>query len=224
MNDVSESRPVGTGEYTVRQGEGIESIAFRNGLFWQTVWLDPGNDELREHRSHPNALLPGDKVHIPEKRVEHVSVSTETKIRFRQKGVPSKLHLVLLDAEEQPRANLEYRLSIDGRLVEGNSNAAGEIIETIAPDAQVCMLTVGQSDTDAEEEYEVDLGYMDPLETLSGVQGRLNNLGFECSEPDGQLSPQTTAAVRAFQKTHGLSETGELDAALRDKLLKVHGS
>jgi len=224
MNDASESHPEGTGEYTVKQGEDIESIAYRNGLFWQTVWQDPGNDELRNHRRHPNALLPGDKVHIPKKRIQQVSASTDAKSRFRLKGVPSKLHLVLLDADEQPRANLEYRLSIDGELADGKTSAAGEIIETIAPDAQVCMLTVGQTETGTEEEYEVDLGYMDPVETLSGVQGRLNNLGFECGEPDGQLSPQTTAAIRAFQKTHSLSETGELNAAVCDKLVKTHGS
>jgi len=223
MNDASESHPEGTGEYTVKQGEDIESIAFRDGLFWQTVWLDPDNDELRHYRRSPNALLPGDKVHIPEKRIERVSAGTDSKHRFRLKGVPSKLHVILLDADQKPRANLEFRLTIDGDVIEGKTNGAGEIIETVAPDAQACTLTVGQIDTDEEEEYEVELGYMDPVETLSGVQGRLNNLGLECGEPDGRLSPQTTAAIRAFQKIHGLGETGEPDTATCDELVKAHG-
>lgn len=224
MIAARESHPAGTGEYRVRQGDGIESIAFRSGLFWETVWLDPGNKELRDRRRHPHALLPGDKVHIPEKRIQTVSANTDTRARFRLKGVPSKLHLVLLDADEQPRANLKYRLLIDGEIIDGETDSSGEIIETIAPDADACTLTIVQSETDADEEYEVDLGYMDPVETLSGVQGRLNNLGFACGEPDGELSPLTTAAICAFQKTHGLSETGEPDDTTCDELSRVHGS
>jgi murein L,D-transpeptidase YcbB/YkuD len=44
--------------------------------------------------------------------------------------------------------------------------------------------------------------------TIIKVQNQLNALGFGPLSVDGQLGPQTTAAVKAFQASHGLSVDG----------------
>jgi N-acetylmuramoyl-L-alanine amidase len=63
---------------------------------------------------------------------------------------------------------------------------------------------------------------MDPADEVSGVQARLNNLGFDCGEPDGVLDDDTKSAVRAFQVLFGLEPSGEIDDAFREKLLACY--
>ncbi|WP_417685110.1 peptidoglycan-binding protein [Roseibium sp.] len=46
------------------------------------------------------------------------------------------------------------------------------------------------------------------------AQAKLNELGFETGTPDGQMGPRTRSAIRAFQRSLGRAETGEVDAGL----------
>ncbi|MTI43036.1 localization factor PodJL [Roseibium hamelinense] len=50
------------------------------------------------------------------------------------------------------------------------------------------------------------------------AQSQLNQLGFDTGTPDGQIGPRTRSAVRAFQRSLGLPETGEIDAELMKEL------
>lgn len=59
------------------------------------------------------------------------------------------------------------------------------------------------------EEYELDLGYLSPVEFVTGIQARLSNLGYCQDEPSGSLDDDTRDAIRRFQKAQGLPETGE---------------
>jgi hypothetical protein len=61
--------------HTVRQGDCIASISFRNGFLPETIWNDPNNAELRRTK-HPNILKPGDIVFIPDKRPKTSSLKT----------------------------------------------------------------------------------------------------------------------------------------------------
>lgn len=47
-----------------------------------------------------------------------------------------------------------------------------------------------------------------PRSTIIAVQEKLSELGFLTSEPDGIYSVETAEAVRAFQKTVGLTADG----------------
>lgn len=49
--------------------------------------------------------------------------------------------------------------------------------------------------------------------SVADVQQKLNDLGFDAGKPDGIMGPHTHAALKKFQKAHGLDATGELDAA-----------
>ena len=51
------------------------------------------------------------------------------------------------------------------------------------------------------------------------AQVELSRRGFSGGPIDGLAGPQSTAALRAFQRREGLSETGVLDAATRDVLV-----
>ncbi|MET1414233.1 peptidoglycan-binding protein [Roseibium sp. HPY-6] len=50
------------------------------------------------------------------------------------------------------------------------------------------------------------------------AQDKLNYLGFDTGTPDGQMGPRTRSAIKAFQRSIGMAETGEVDRKLMDEL------
>jgi N-acetylmuramoyl-L-alanine amidase len=76
---------------------------------------------------------------------------------------------------------------------------------------------------EAEEVYLLELGGMDPISSATGVQGRLNNLGFYCGPVDGIIGPHTRGAISEFQASQNLTVTGQMDDDTRKALVRVHG-
>ena len=72
--------------------------------------------------------------------------------------------------------------------------------------------------------FPIDLGYVDPIDQLSGIQCRLNMLGYECGAVDGKNGPITRAAVKAFQKDKSLQVDGIAGSNTQDKLKESFGS
>ncbi|WP_164016226.1 peptidoglycan-binding domain-containing protein [Pyxidicoccus trucidator] len=58
-------------------------------------------------------------------------------------------------------------------------------------------------------------------DALRAAQERLHNLGFPADGERGAPGPRTRAAVRAFQRSHGLPETGQL-ADVQRELIRHH--
>ena len=203
--------------HKIQQGESIGSIAKQSGLFWETIWNHPENVALKQKRDDPNILWAGDEVFIPETQLNHVEGGTQTRHRFRVKGVPAFLQIQFL-LNEKPRANEPYELDIDGLLSSGQTDGQGWINEPIPPDAKKGKLTF-----DDEDQYELDLGHLDPIDETTGFQARLANLGLYYGEVDGEPGPVTEAALRRFQEKENLEVTGQRDAATRDTLMEAHG-
>ena len=53
---------------------------------------------------------------------------------------------------------------------------------------------------------------------LERVQKTLKEMGHDPGPIDGVMGSQTSAALRAYQKQHGLDATGQLDAATQARL------
>jgi N-acetylmuramoyl-L-alanine amidase len=193
-------------DHVVVQGECIESIAFEYGFFWQTLWDLPDNQALRDARKDPNALYEGDVVRIPDKRTKDASVATGGSHRFKRKGVPARLDVVLKWADE-PRANEPYELHIDGELAEKGTTAGdGRVKYWISPKAREAKLVVGK---DARRtEYVLPLGHMDPFDEITGIKQRLKNLGHYYGEIDDRLGDELIDALVSFQESAGLEPTG----------------
>ena len=205
-------------EHKVKQGDCISSIAEINGLFWEKIWNHPKNAKLKEKRKDPNILYPGDVVFVPEKEEKQESGATEQRHRFRQKGVPAKLCLQL-KAGDEPLANISYILFIDGEVFSGVTDDDGKLKHHIPPNAMHGKVLVGEN----QEEYLLDLGQIDPIDQVTGVQARLNNLGFDCGNVDGVPGPKTKAAIKEFQKQYDLTESVEINQQTLEKLREVYG-
>ena len=205
-------------EHIVRQGDCISSIAQKYGYFWEKVWNHPKNAELKKLRTDPNILYPGDVVFIPEKEEKHETGSTGQKHRFRKKGVPERLNLVLL-LEGEPRANEDYILDIEGDRSKGKTDAEGRVSIAIPPGARRGKLTF----IEGGEEFDLDLGGLDPINEISGVQDRLANLGYSV-KVTGKWGEESSEALRQFQRKHNLEATGDIDETTKQKLQEVYGS
>lgn len=215
----TDTEPAGDGEYVVRKIDCLSRIAAEFGHLPETIWTDPANERLREVRPNPEILLPGDRLHVPPLRPKQEPGAAETRNRFRRHGTPSSITLVLKH-NDQPRANEPYRLEIEGQVFEGVTDAQGQIIRPIPPGATRGRLRVGND----KREHDIQIGRLNPIEAVSGVQQRLNNLGFVCGEADGVVGPRTRQALTAFQEKAGLERTGRADDPTRQRLVAEHGS
>jgi putative peptidoglycan binding protein len=203
--------------HVAQQGDSVISLSETHGFFADTIWNDPGNANLRERRADMNVLMPGDTVVIPDKRPRVEKRATGARHSFRRKGVPAFFRLQVYDMHI-PRANQPYELTVDGVTRKGTTNGEGILEEYVPPLAKSGELIIG------EDRFRIQLqfGHLDPSDEITGVQKRLNNLGYDCGEAGGELDELTKTALWRFQREHGLPETGEPDAETLQLLDTIH--
>jgi Putative peptidoglycan binding domain len=209
-------------EYTVKRGDDIMSIAAENGFLWDTIWNHPDNAQLKRLRPDPGILFQGDIVVIPNPTLRSETAPTDQLNKFVKRTVLVQVRLRLLDYKRQARVNVRFVANVDGVVIKGQSDGDGYITLTVQPTAKKLILKV--TDGKRTEEYKLPLGYIDPIDELSGVQQRLVNLGYPCAPEEGTLGDLTRISVSAFQKEMNLDVNGELDDTIRQKLKETHGS
>jgi hypothetical protein len=205
--------------HTVQQGDCLSSIAYENGFFWQTLWDADENADLKELRQDPRVLMPGDMVVIIDKRQDSYDGQTVQRHRFRMRGVPAKLRIQLM-WNGQPRANEDYQLEIDDLKISGTTDGDGKIELTIPPNAKAGTLTIGKELR--RRSYQLKLGALNPVDDISGLQQRLNNLGYWCGPSAGEMNDETRAAVRAFQTDAQIDSDGIPGPQTHGKLSNFH--
>jgi hypothetical protein len=201
--------------HTVKQGETITSIAFQFGFFPDTLWTLPENQALRELRVNGDVLMPGDVLTIPDRRAAAFDKPASQRHRFKRRGVPARLRLQFL-SDKGPRTSARYVLTIDQHRMEGRTDGDGVLDVFVPPNAQSGEVTI------EGETYQLQLGTLDPVDELTGVRKRLNNLGFFCGDPDAPLDTQLDIALRKFQERVGLPVTGTADDTTRARLQQLH--
>jgi hypothetical protein len=205
-------------QYTVRRGDCISSIAFEEGYFPDTLWGAPENAELVEKRGDPNVLVPGDIVVLPDKIPKSTMCMTGKRHRFVRRGVPEKLKVRLYMGDE-PRTGEAYVLELDGKVVKSGEVGADGLVEaSIPPNAHHGRILL----RDGAEEIQLSLGTLPPIDTILGVQVRLQNLGYYTGRLDGDESDDLDQAVLDFQADRGLEPTAYLDEDTWEAIRKAY--
>ncbi|MBI1189259.1 MAG: hypothetical protein GC200_01070 [Tepidisphaera sp.] len=258
-DDATDAQPVGSGSYEVGPGDCIHSIAFDHGLFWQTLWNHPDNADVKAARKSPSLLMVGDRLTVPPITIKKENRPNEARHKFKRKGVPAKLVLILMrpaadddridegtqpersvdgnsqdpdpvEAKPQePWANAPWTCTIDGALFSGTTGSDGKIELSISPGARQGRLVI-DTDKPTQRVIMLNLGGLEPPDSVKGAMQRLTNLGFEPggTEPPGDTDSQGQAtlrhAIESFQNANDLAPSGELDQQTVDTLKEVHGS
>lgn len=204
--------------HIVRPGDTMDNICFRYGFSPQRVWSDPANAPLRKLRRNMNILQEGDVVIVPDKHLKTRSVATGQMHTFYRNEVPAVLRLKLLQ-DFEPRAHEDYVLTVNGSSRSGKTDANGMLVAYVPPNTIEVDLQIGE-----DEPITMQIGLLKPDDSLSGIQQRLNNLGFNCGVPSGEMTPQTKEALGSFQQAFNLDVTGKPDEQTVEKLMRVHDS
>lgn len=215
--------PVGAGEYEVKSGECLSSIAKKTGRLWQTIWEHEANAELRETRKDPNVLATGDRLAIPPLRQRSEPGETEKRHRFVRIGQPTIFQLRLAH-NGKPLANRTFTIKYDDDCepFASATNNEGFLRCPMPSDARTGKLLVGKGEE--QREYRLNFGKLEPVEHLIGVQQRLRNLGFYDGPDKSELDAKLRTAIEHFQRHHGVTVTGRPDKTTRTTLRERHGS
>ncbi len=101
-----------------------------------------------------------------------------------------------------------------------NARLAVETFKLKTPDAAANKVSMepGWSDSASLPAEKAAVTVVDDTGMIREAQEKLNYLGFDTGTPDGQMGPRTRSAIRAFQRSLGLPETGEVDKRLIEEL------
>ena len=211
--------------YIVEQGDCLSSIAYHYGFRdWHTIYDHPNNAAFKTKRPNPNLIYPGDEIFIPDFVVRDDGCQTDMNHRFQLNSNPTYLNVRIQDLAGNAIKTARYRLTIDKQGFRGKTDNDGWIKREIPPAALFGTLKVWPNPKDSSEfsSWDLNLGYLDPLETTSGIKARLNNLGYDCGKVDSEQNDMYDQAVRQFQEDHGLQVDGIVGPITRGKLKELH--
>ena len=212
--------------HKVKQGECLSSIAKEHGFAsWKTIYDAPENAEFREQRPDPNLIYPGDEVFVPDKGTKKDDAPVDTKHVYKKKGSKTYLRIHLKDYNGEALFGLRYQLKIGATIKEGTLGEDGKLEEPIDPTAKTGTLTLWVEEEPTERRYVWDLkiGALDPVETVKGIQARLNNLGHDSGVVDGIVGPITRGATIEFQQKYDLDDDGIAGPITQGKLKEIYG-
>lgn len=224
-------------EYNPKENEDwylvAEAFGFRN---WKTIYDHEKNKSLRE-RKDPYTLSKDDKIFIPDKQPAEHKCETNKRHTFTLPTPMRPFSVEVVDDDGDPYADAKYELWIDGEKYLGKGDNPDEIKRTDS-NGLICKelpLTVEkfeiriwlnketENDPDAYDTLIEEPGHLDPIDTVEGVQHRLEKLGYFCGEDKhGELGPGTKEALINFQTEFELDPSGEIDEKTKDILLEVY--
>ena len=214
-------------EYVVKPGDSFAKIVKDAGLGtdWKKIYNSGENAGFRKICADPDLLVPGEKCVLPDKKKKEESKPGNSLAKFKVKTGKTQLNVVVIRPDGQPLKNADYELTLkggggDGTVVKKKTDGSGAVKCDIPLDTEGATLLLEGL------ELELKIGWLEPVETVKGVQARLRNLNYALPDVDGNAGPDTptAAAVAAFQKEHSLGDPeGEIGSATQKKLKDVYG-
>ena len=212
-------------KYKVKQGDRLPTIARKKGFArWETIWDFAGNAALKELRSNAHVLFPDDEVSIPSK-LSRVAEVQGGAAEYVVRTAPEMLRVRFAEFESMDGDPVMFRATPDAGndLFEGELADDGTMEIDLPPDTTkvVVELFCGDGD-DPFVTYEFDVGDMDPLTEVTGIQARLANLGYYDGAIDGDAGDVTKSAVARFRRDYGVPLSDEVDDNFKNALRWVH--
>jgi len=213
-------------DYTIQQGDHVSKIAADKGFTdFKTIWDHPNNQSLKQLRTTPNVLAPGDKLFIPEKEVRTEVRSTDAKHEFVLSDKPLKLRVVIHDMEDKPVSGKPCDLKVTGSpdVTPLNTDGSGMVERDIEKNAEDGTLKLKDAGLPIDLDLTLKIGHLDPVDKVTGQKGRLNNLGYDAGEVNEEENLQFKSAVEEFQCDQKLLVDGICGKNTQAKLKQVHG-
>jgi hypothetical protein len=208
-------------EHIVKAGECLASIAAACRETVASLWNLPENAALRQLRGDPYVLAPGDRVMVPKPVPAIFVLQTGQRHVFRRAATHADFQ-VAVRFNGEPRADLDFTLVVDGDAahpIEGRTDGDGVVRAKVPATATRGVIEF----SDGRGRFAFAFGQLDPIDTMSGVQGRLRDLGLYFASVDGVYGPHTATALREFQKSRGLAVTGHADDPTKAALRAAYG-
>jgi hypothetical protein len=206
--------------YVVRPGDYLLKISVNLGFDADAVWGLAENKPLRDLGRDPNILCPGDVLYVPGDPPPPLSLQTGSLNMFNAPNAPVKVQ-VRFTERGKPLVNEPYLVEgadVPPGSLDGDGNFQADIVTSVE---QLIVRFPNRY-----EAYTVTVGQLDPITERSGVIQRLAHLGYL---PAG-VAPTTVdddtldVALRTIQRFAQIEETGIVDDATRQELLRRHGS
>jgi len=210
--------------HTVAPGETLLDVARQHG-FGQIDSLleDPGNTTLAG-RTHPNLLIPGETVTIPEAKPFSIQKPTGSFHRIELKALVTKLGAKIGQRSGKALSPKSVTLSLDGKpaltLALDGEGAWEKEVPSSTRRARL-EVTFDAAD-DPTWIWELDVGALSRADDPDGATARLKNLGYY-REPSSLSDIELKSAIEEFQCDQGLAISGKLDGTTLAKLVEAHG-
>lgn len=211
-------------KHIVKQGECLTRIATAYGFRdFHTVYDHPSNAAFKKKRPNPNVIFPGDVINIPPKQVKQQPAPTTMTHVFVVPTPARVLRIVLEGLDGKKLASIPYELEVEGAVMSGVTDGQGLIEKPIPIDAENGSIKANNYI------WPLAIAHLNPLDDaeddgVSGIQGRLANLGYHPGPIDGISGPLTEAAIREFQEDNPpLAVDGICGPQTRAVLVKNYG-
>jgi N-acetylmuramoyl-L-alanine amidase len=207
--------------HKVAQGEYLSLIALNYGFTdYMTVYNHPKNAQFRQKRPNPNVIYPGDVLYIPDKQEKQEQRGTAQRHQFTKSGATVRVRIQLKDKQRKIMPNVSYTLKVGSEVKTGKTDGQGILEQDVPIGVPKGLLTV----PDYGCAWELQIGHLDPIDTVTGYQARLKNLGYPVGPVDGIVGPLTRNAVMMFQADYPpLAVDGICGPKTQAKLKEVYG-
>ena len=209
--------------HVVKQGERLATIADMYGVSPTIIYADPDNADLWKKRPNPNQLMPGDEVSLGDPNRPSDLPTGAAHTLMISDGGDETLSIFLGSRTDASYAGRKFELKVGDRTVQDTVPDDNVIVADIALGSDSGELKVWLSgDPEVIATWTLQIGHLDPITEVSGVQARLNNLGYDAGDVDGNEDDDLQAAVAAFQDDVGLAPSGQVDDDFRAALDQAH--
>ena len=211
--------------HIVRAGECLSELAYRRATSAKAVWTHPKNAELRAARPNPEVLAPGDLIWLPAEPSQSAFDVWPGMTLNAFATIPTRtIAIRLIDEDGTPVANEGFRVAGGKALPPAMTDEAGHALFEVPLTTREAVLILPSR----HMQLVVKPGRLDPLCTLAGAVGRLQNLGYGAHDLDALSSAEreeyATFVLAWFQREQGLPATGTLDEATRAALSSRGGN